>query len=77
MAALDRLAATLGVDRTRLDALSGYSEEQLGEFEARIAAAMEREDAAFDAGLEDALRFVPVLLRPTAKKLLFGGGRRG
>lgn len=77
MAALERLATTLGVDPARLTPFAGYSEEQIDTLVAGLERAMEQEDAAFDQGLEEALRHVPALLRPTARKLVLGGGRRG
>jgi hypothetical protein len=70
---LDRLAATLRVDPARLDGLEACSPDELARLEGIVAAAMRREDEAFDAGLEDALKMVPLVLRPAARKIVFGG----
>ena len=75
MAALDMLAEHLGVKNDRLNAFSSYDEGQLAQLDTLLTDAMDAEDNAFDAGLEEALRFVPRPLRPAAKKILFGGGR--
>jgi len=74
---LGRIAATLGVSEERLAPLSTYDDEQLRRFGELIDEALGAEDRAFDAGLEEALRFVPRLLRGAAKGLLFPGGGRG
>jgi len=74
---LTRIAATLGISEERLAPLSAYDEEQLRHFDDLIKEALTAEDKAFDAGLEEALRFVPRLLRGAAKGLLFPGGDRG
>lgn len=71
---LDSLARRLAVPPDRLRAFAAYDGARLARLDALVEAAMTREDAAFDAGLEEALSFVPRLLRPTAKKMLFGGG---
>lgn len=75
MAALDALATHLGVNTDRLQAFSSYDESQLARLDTLITGAMTAEDAAFDAGIEEGLRFIPRPLRPAAKKILFGGGR--
>lgn len=72
---LDSLAATLGVSPSRLAPFASYEGRQLAALDALITATMTAEDKAFDAALEEALGFVPRLLRPTAKRMLFGGGR--
>jgi hypothetical protein len=75
MTALEDLAGTLGVSPDRLAMLASYDEAELRRFEQLVSGAMRQEDAAFDAGAEEGLRFVPALLRPAAKKMLFGGHR--
>ena len=75
MTALDTLAAHLRVPTDALAALSAYDDERIGALDALIQKAFEDEDRSFDSALEEALRFVPRLLRPAAKKLLFGGGQ--
>jgi len=75
MAALDTLAADLGVTPDRLAAFSSYDDAQLNQLASALSDAMSAEDKAFEAGLEDALRIVPRPLRPAAKRILFGGGR--
>ena len=76
-AALSPLAERLGVEPGRLAPLAGYGEDQIARLDALVARAMQQEDEAFDASLEEALRFVPKLLRGRAAKLLFPGGDRG
>jgi hypothetical protein len=76
-AELDALAQRLGVDRQRLTPLRASAPDDIAALDAAVARAMEQEDRAFDAALEEALRFVPRLLRGPAQKLLFPGGRRG
>ncbi len=75
MAALDTLAEHLGVRADRLTAFSSYDEDQLARLDTLLTGAMSAEDEQFEAGLEEALRFVPRPLRPAAKKILFGGSR--
>ena len=75
MPAREDLARTLGVPQERLASLEPYADDQVAQLDALITGAMKREDHAFVKGLEDALRFVPALLRPAAKKILAGGGR--
>ena len=75
MAALDTLAEHLGVRTDRLVAFSSYDEDRLAQLDTLITGAMSAEDKAFEAGLEEALRFIPRPLRPAAKKILFGGSR--
>jgi hypothetical protein len=70
---LDTLARRLSVPPDRLAAFAAYDGGRLARLDTLLGTAMNQEDAAFDAGLEEALRFVPKLLRPAAKKLLFGG----
>ncbi|UDY22342.1 hypothetical protein [Nocardioides sp. Kera G14] len=72
-----RLAKRLGVPETRLAALQDHRAEDLARLDAVIDRAMESEDRAFDGALDEALRFVPRLVRGPAQKLLFPGGRRG
>lgn len=74
---VSRLAGRLGVQPTRLAPFETYDAAQLDHLETAVGRAMDAEDKAFDAALEEALRFVPRLLRGTAQKLLFPGGRRG
>lgn len=74
---VSRLADRLGLEPGRLAAFETYDQSQIDELEAIVARAMEAEDQAFDEALDDALRFVPKLLRGPAQKLLFPGGRRG
>ena len=75
MAALDTLAEHLGVTTDRLAAFSSYDESRLAQLDTQLTGAMSAEDKQFEAGLEEALRFVPRPLRPAAKKILFGGSR--
>lgn len=72
---LDSLARRLTVPSDRLAAFAAYDEGRLAHLDTLLGTAMTQEDQAFDTGIEEALRFVPKLLRPAAKKLLFGGGR--
>ena len=72
--ALERLAHRLRVPVDEVPVLSRYDEERILAFEQIVHRAMDEEEAAFTRGLEDALEFVPRLLRPVAKKML-GGGR--
>ena len=76
-AELDRLAQRLRVTPAAIEMLAGAAREDVETLDTLVAHAMEDEDKAFDAALEDALRFIPRLLRGTAQKLLFPGGRRG
>lgn len=75
--AIGALADRLGVPRQRLAPFEGYDEELLAHLTAELDASMQREDESFDAALDEALRFVPKLLRGRAAKLLFPGGGRG
>jgi hypothetical protein len=77
MAELDMLAQRLGVDPRRLAPLRASGQDEIARLRGAVERAMEDEDRAFDAALEEALRFVPRLLRGTAQRLLFPGGRRG
>jgi len=74
---LGRVAATLGVPEETLAPLAAYDEVELQRLDELVRAALSAEDRAFEAGLEEALRFVPRLLRGAAKGLLFPGGGRG
>ncbi|HEY0887983.1 MAG TPA: hypothetical protein VGE38_00050 [Nocardioides sp.] len=74
---VSRLARRLGVQPRGLAPFERYDDAQLQQLDTIVGRAMEAEDKAFDAALEEALRFVPRLLRGTAQKLLFPGGRRG
>jgi hypothetical protein len=74
---LDRLAKRLRVTPAAIDLLEGADREDVETLDTLVAHAMDDEDKAFDAALEDALRFIPRLLRGPAQKLLFPGGRRG
>lgn len=74
---LDRLAQRLRVTPAALDMLEDAAREDVETLDAAVAHAMAEEDQAFDKALEDALRFVPRILRGAAAKLLFPGGRRG
>ncbi len=76
-AELDRLAQRLRVTPAALDMLEDAGSKEVQSLDAIVAHAMDDEDKAFDKALEDALRFIPRLLRGTAQKLLFPGGRRG
>lgn len=76
-AELDRLAQRLRVTPAALDMLEDAAREDLETLDTVVAQAMDEEDKAFEKGLEDALRFVPRILRGAAQKLLFPGGRRG
>ena len=71
------LADLLGVDEQRLAMLRRYDAGQVGALEAAVSGALEAEDAAFTKASEDALRFVPRLLRGPARSMLLPGGRRG
>ncbi len=75
--AVSALADRLGVPESRLTALAEYDASQIATLEQAVATAMREEDAAFDAALDEALRFVPRLLRGAARGLLFPGGGRG
>lgn len=76
-AELDRLAQRLRVTPAAIDMLEDSSREDVEKLDTLLAHAMDDEDKAFDAALEDALRFIPRLVRGPAQKLLFPGGRRG
>lgn len=73
--ALERLADRLRVPVEQVPVLGRYDEDRIAAFDQTVRAAMDREDAALTRALEDALEFVPRLLRPVAKKML--GGARG
>ena len=76
-AELDRLAQRLRVTPAAIDMLEDASRADVEKLDTLLAHAMDDEDKAFDAALEDALRFIPRLVRGPAQKLLFPGGRRG
>jgi hypothetical protein len=71
---LDRLAATLGVPATRLAPLEAYDDQELSRFGDLVRDAMNAEDRAFDASLDEALKLVPKMLRGVVQKML-GGAR--
>lgn len=75
--AVSSLADQLGVPASRLALLEEYDDAQVATLEQAITTAMRDEDTAFDAALDEALRFVPRLLRGPARGLLFPGGGRG
>lgn len=68
--ALQTLAQHLGVPPTQVPALAAYDEDHVAAYDALLTRAMETEDAAFETALEEALGFVPRLLRPVAKRVL-------
>ena len=70
---LEKLAHRLGVPADEVPVLSGYGEDRVLAYEALVHGAMKREDAALTDALEEALTYVPRLLRPMAKKMLGGG----
>jgi len=72
---LEKLAHRLRVPVDEVPVLSEYDDEHVLAFERIVHRAMKDEEAAFARALEDALEFVPRLLRPVAKKML--GGSRG
>ncbi|MFT4286417.1 hypothetical protein [Nocardioides sp.] len=74
---LASLANRIGVTEQQLSPFRAYAPDELGRLDTAVARAMTDEDVAFDKALDEALRFVPKLLRGTAQKLLFPGGRRG
>jgi len=69
---MERLAHRLRVPVDEVPVLSEYDDEHVLAFEKIVHRAMSQEEAAFARGLEDALEFVPRLLRPVAKKMLRG-----
>ena len=77
MGDVNRLAGQLGVPTARLAMLERYDDAAIARLEQALAGATVAEDRAFDKALDEALRFIPRLLRGTAQKLLFPGGRRG
>lgn len=73
MAATQELAAVLGVNSSQLAVLDRHGEREVVALTSGIRQALDRDDREVEAGMTQALRFVPGLLRGTAKKLLFGG----
>jgi hypothetical protein len=73
--ALEHLARHLQVPAEQVPALGTADEAHVATYDAMLTAAMRREDEAMARALEDALEFVPRLLRPVAKKML--GGEHG
>lgn len=71
--ALEKLAHRLRVPVEDVPVLGEYGEDHVRDYEALLHAAMEREGAALAHAMEQALEFVPRLLRPVAKKMLGGG----
>jgi hypothetical protein len=71
--ALESLAHRLRVPADQVPALSGYDDEHVTAYERHVRRAMEREDATLAHALEEALTYLPRLLRPMAKKMLGGG----
>lgn len=70
---LAALAATLDVPPGRLDMLTSCDEAQLRALDTLIAEAKSAEDVAIDESLEQALTFVPRLLRGIARGIVFPG----
>jgi hypothetical protein len=68
--ALDTLARHLGVPTAQVPVLAAYDDAQVAAYDALLTRAMETEDAAFETALDEALAFVPRLLRPVARKVL-------
>lgn len=73
MAATQELAAVLGVDPARLTVLESHDEDRVRQLTAGVRSGFARDDREIEEGMNEALRFVPGLVRGTAKKLLFGG----
>lgn len=71
--ATDELAAVLGIDPAGLAVLETHDEQQVRQLTDGVRASIAQDDRIVEAGMNEALRFVPGLLRGTAKKLLFGG----
>lgn len=71
--ALERLGHRLRVPVEEVPVLGAYADEHILAFEEIVHRAMKDEEAAFARALDDALEFVPRLLRPVAKKMLGGG----
>ena len=69
--ALAALAERLHTDVDSVLPLDRLDEQTLTAFDALVAAAQARDEAAIEAGLQEALRFVPRLLRGRAAKMLF------
>lgn len=74
---LDRLAKRLRVTPAALAMLEESDAADVERLDTIVATAMTNEDKAFEQALEEALRFIPRLLRGPAQKLLFPGGKRG
>ena len=70
---LTRLAETLQVDVDRLAHLDRLGDARIDSFATLVTGAQARDAQSIEAGLQETLRFVPRLLRGTAKKLLFPG----
>lgn len=72
-AATRELAALLGTQPESLTALEHHREDDVRHLTASVRHGMARDDQEVDEGMNQALRFVPGMLRGTAKKMLFGG----
>ncbi|WP_017933733.1 hypothetical protein [Nocardioides sp. Iso805N] len=70
--ALQHLAHRLRVPVDQVPVLGEHDEARILAYEKLVHRAMDREGAALTHALEEALTFVPRLLRPVAKKLLGG-----
>lgn len=68
--ALTALAARLDVPPDRLDSLAGVAEKDLAVLDAAVAAVLQADDDAIQAGLEGALHLIPRPLRGRAAKVL-------
>ncbi|CAN5199063.1 hypothetical protein BH09ACT11_BH09ACT11_00690 [soil metagenome] len=63
----------LGIDPASLAVLESHDEQQVRRLTEGVRSSLAKDDQVVEAGMNEALRFVPGLLRGTAKKLLFGG----
>lgn len=69
---IEVLRAELGKSAAQLPDLNGISEPTVEALTVHLRAAKRRQRELLEAAAENSLRFVPLLLRGTFKKFLFG-----
>ena len=72
-----RLAGTVGVARSELAMLEGFSTADVSMLADAVERAFLVQRAEVDQSLDSALGFIPRPLRGRARRLLFPGGGRG
>lgn len=73
MTPIQTLAERLRVPATDLAVLTTYDDALVAQIDGVIRDAFDAEDQAFTEAVEQAIDFLPRLIRPIAKKMMLGG----